>query len=91
MTVKSSVSLTDEQHRFTAHLVEAGAYGSVSAVVQQGLELLRQRIERDNAEYAALKELLHERVTHRPVTGDEMDSRIARLVAERRRLHGLEA
>lgn len=91
MTVKSSVSLTDEQHRFAARLVEAGAYGSVSAVVQQGLELLRERIDRENAEYAALKELLHERMALRPVTGDEMDSRIARLVAERRRAHGVDA
>ena len=36
MTVKSSISLTDEQHSFARELVDAGRYSSVSAVLQQG-------------------------------------------------------
>ena len=41
MAVKFSISLTDEQHRFAKELVEAGRYSSVSAVRQQGIDLLR--------------------------------------------------
>ncbi|MCY3846434.1 MAG: type II toxin-antitoxin system ParD family antitoxin, partial [Acidobacteria bacterium] len=39
MTIKSSVSLSDEQHAFARALVETGRYASVSAVLQQGLDL----------------------------------------------------
>jgi len=48
MTVKSSISLTDEQHSFAKELVEAGRYLSVSAVLQQGIDLLRQRMQDDD-------------------------------------------
>lgn len=43
MTVKSSISLTDDQHAFAKTLVDAGRFASVSAVLQQGVELLRLR------------------------------------------------
>ena len=49
MAVKSSVSLTDQQHAFAKALVEAGRYASLSAVLQQGVDLL---------EHEALRELL---------------------------------
>ena len=45
MTVKSSISLSDEQHTFARALVEAGRYASFSAVLQQGVDLLRQHME----------------------------------------------
>ena len=45
VTVKSSISLTDEQHAFARALVEAGRYASLSAVLQQGVDLLRQRMD----------------------------------------------
>ena len=38
MTVKSSISLTDEQHAFARALVEAGRYASLSAVLQRGVD-----------------------------------------------------
>ena len=49
VTVKSSISLTDEQHAFARALVEAGRYSSLSAVLQQGVDLLRQRMGRRGA------------------------------------------
>ena len=61
MTVKSSISLTDEQHAFAKDLVEAGRYSSVSAVLQQGIDLLRQRVQDDDLQRAALKALLDQR------------------------------
>lgn len=45
MSVKSSISLTDQQDAFARSLVESGRYSSMSSVLQQGLELLRQKTE----------------------------------------------
>ena len=53
VTVKSSGSLTDEQHAFARALVEAGRYSSLSAVLQQGVDLLRQRLDAEALETAA--------------------------------------
>jgi antitoxin ParD1/3/4 len=61
MTVKTSVSLTDSQEAFARELVELGRYPSLSAVLQHGLELLRQEREMDEAELAALRTLLKTR------------------------------
>ena len=43
MVIKSSVSLRDDQHAFAKALVVAGRFPSVSAVLQQGLDLLQQQ------------------------------------------------
>ena len=41
VTIKSSISLTDEQYAFARALVEVGRCASPSAVLQQGVDLLR--------------------------------------------------
>ena len=89
MTVKSSISLTDEQHAFAKALVEAGRYASLSAVLQQGVELLRQRTDAEDLETAALRALLSHRREGAFVDAREMDTRLARLIADRRRAHGI--
>ena len=53
LTVKSSIALTDEQHTFARALVEVGRYSSLSAVLQQGVDLLRQRMDAEELETAA--------------------------------------
>ena len=45
MTVKSSISLTDEQDAFARQLVEKGRFPSVSAALQQGVELSLNEIK----------------------------------------------
>lgn len=89
MTVKSSVSLTDEQHAFARALVDTGRYSSLSAVLQQGVDLLRQRLDADELETAALRELLSRRRKGEFVGAERMDSRLARMIADKRRIHGL--
>ena len=89
MTVKSSISLTDEQHAFARSLVEAGRFGSLSAVLQQGVDLLRQRIDADELATAALRELLSRRRTGEFVGPERMDSRLNRMIADKRRDHDL--
>ena len=89
MTVKSSISLTDEQHAFARALVEAGRYPSLSAVLQQGVDLLRRRMDAEALETEALREILSRRRRGAFVDAKEMDARLDRMVAGKRRAHGL--
>ena len=89
MAVKSSISLTDEQHAFARALVEAGRYASVSAVLQQGVELLRQRSDAEELEIAALRELLSRRRKDERVSAERMDTRLGSMIADKRRAHGV--
>ncbi len=89
MTIKSSVSLTDQQHAFARTLVDAGRYSSVSAVLQQGLDLLRRRLEDEELERTALREVLARRRKREFVTAERMDRRLADVIATKRRSHGL--
>ena len=91
MTVKSSISLTDEQHSFARELVEAGRYASVSAVLQQGIDLLRQRMQDDDLHRTALKALLDQRSAGPFVSGAKIDKTIARMITERRRAHAVQS
>ncbi|WRH62591.1 MAG: type II toxin-antitoxin system ParD family antitoxin [Fuscovulum sp.] len=68
MTVKSSISLTDAQDAFVRRLVAEGRYSSVSAVLQQGLELLR----RDSEATDALRTLLQQRQSEPSISAEEM-------------------
>lgn len=43
MSVKSSISLTDQQDAFARSLVESGRYSSMSSVLQQGLDCFAKR------------------------------------------------
>lgn len=61
MTVKTSISLTDEQEAYARHLVEKGQYSSLSAVLQRGLDMLRQKNELHEAELEALRTLIDQR------------------------------
>ena len=61
MSVKASISLTDSQDAFARTLVAEGRYASLSAVLQQGLELLRHQTETAALETDALRALLADR------------------------------
>lgn len=85
MTVKSSISLTDEQHAFARELVSAGRYASVSAVVAQGIELLKARVGAEATEIEALKLLLEERRRGAFVSSEAMGKRLTAMVERKRR------
>jgi antitoxin ParD1/3/4 len=89
MTVKTSVSISDQQDAFARRLVEEGRYSSVSAVVQQGLELLREQTERNEAELAALRALLDERRKGPFLTMEESHAQIQEMVANVKASYGL--
>lgn len=85
MGVKSSISLSDQQDAFARRLVEQGRYSSVSAVIQNGLDLLRQRTEAEEVETAALKALLLARSQEGFVSAMDMDGRLAAMIDGKRR------
>ncbi|RAH97245.1 type II toxin-antitoxin system ParD family antitoxin [Acuticoccus sediminis] len=90
MTVKSSISLSDEQHAFARALVSSGRYSSVSAVLAQGLELLKARSEAETLETEALRLLLEERRRGPFVSAGEMGDRLTAMVERKRRDAGLQ-
>ena len=83
MTVKSSISLSDQQDRFARSLVESGKYPSLSSVLQHGLELLRQKTEAEELEMAALRQLVDQRLTGPRVPSADMDTRIEQMIAQK--------
>ena len=61
MTFKTSISLTDDQEAYARGLVENGQYSSLSAVLQRGLDMLRQENDLHEAELEALRTLIDRR------------------------------
>ena len=89
MTVKSSISLTDRQYAFARTLVDDGRYTSISAVLQQGIDLLQQRLDAEELERRALSEVLLRRQAGEFVPAEEMDARLKRMIADKKRSRGV--
>jgi antitoxin ParD1/3/4 len=87
MTVKTSISLSDQQAAFARKLVEEGRYASISAVIQHGLD--RLQMERD-AETEALRALLQERAMGPFVSNDLGKLGTAQMLARKRAALGLD-
>ena len=90
MSVKSSISLTKQQDEFVRAQVESGRYPSASSVLQQGLELLRQKTELEAAEIEALRTLVERRMQSTPISAEEMGRRVDAMIERKRREHGLD-
>lgn len=88
MSVKASISLSEQQDAFARGLVRQGRYASVSAVIQRVLEMLREETEARDAELAALRALCEARATGDFVTLEEGRASTDAIIAARRRLHG---
>ena len=89
MVVKTSVSISTQQDAFARKLVEDGRFSSVSAVVQHGLELLREQTETKDAELEALRALIAERRAGEFLSRDESDRQIDELIASKKASYGL--
>ncbi len=91
MSVKSSISLTDQQDAFARSLVDAGRYSSLSSVLQQGLELLRQKTEAEAAETEGLRILIQRRLEGSKIPATEMEDRIEDMIERKRRAFRVES
>ncbi len=84
MTVKTSISLTDQQEAYARSLVESGRFSSLSAVLQSGLELLRAETEAKDAELAALRALLDDRAKGPFISANEFSERVEQMIERKR-------
>jgi antitoxin ParD1/3/4 len=89
MSVKTSVSISQQQESFARRMVEEGRYSSLSAVVQRGLELVREETELKEAEIEALRALIAERRAGEFVSIEEGRERTEALIAAKRARYGL--
>lgn len=89
MSIKASVSISNQQDIFARKLVEEGRYASLSAVVQRGLELVRQETELKEAEFAVLQDLLDNRRQGGFVSVEEGEKQTAAMMADRKSAYGL--
>lgn len=89
MTIKTTVSFSEDQGAFVERLITSGRFPSRSAVFQAGLERLRRDVEDEEIERNALRTLLAERRAEAPIDGAEMDARLDALFADAERRHGV--
>ena len=85
MSVKASISLTEAQEAYARDLVAQGRYPSLSAVLQQGLELLREQSRTTDA----LREVLDRRRAGPFVSPDEGRQTTRDMIARKRADRGL--
>lgn len=85
MTVKPTVSLTDQGYDFAKSLVESGKFASVSAVMQYGLHLVKREEEEHRARLDAIRADLERRLREPVLSADEMDGELEHLMSRKRR------
>jgi antitoxin ParD1/3/4 len=90
MTVKTSVSLSDQQAAFARKLVEEGRYASISAVIQHGLDRLQMEREAEMTDVEALRAVLQERAKGPFVTNEKAKAETAAMLARKRAALGLD-
>jgi len=83
MTVKPTVSLTDQGHAFARSLVASGRFASLSAVIQHGLGLIERDEQEHQARLDAIRADLDRRAAGPFLTTEEMDARLAQWRADR--------
>lgn len=89
MTVKASVSLSPQQAEFARKLVEDGHFPSLAAVVERGLDLVREETETREEDVAALRSLIERRRQGRFLSEAESHERIEAMIAAKKAEYGL--
>jgi len=89
MSIKASVSMSNQQEAFVRRLVEDGRFSSASAVVQRGLDLLRAETEREEAELEALRTFFQDRRDGPFESSEAARARTRGMIARKRASRGL--
>ncbi|WP_434730654.1 type II toxin-antitoxin system ParD family antitoxin [Rhizobium binae] len=85
MEAGGECAICHKQDAFARSLVESGWDSSMSSVLQQGLELLRQKMESEAVETAALRDFVQRRLKGPMISTTEMESRVEAMIERRRR------
>jgi antitoxin ParD1/3/4 len=89
MTVKASVSLSPQQEEFARKLVEDGHFPSLAAVVERGLDLVREETEMREEDVEALRALVERRRKGPFLSEAETHERIEAMIAAKKAEYGL--
>lgn len=89
MTVKISISLTDQQAAYARKQVEEGRFPSTSAVIQQALEAKRREDEEYEEWKAGFFEMMAERAKGPHISTEAFEERVDNMLAEERARLGL--
>lgn len=89
MSVKTSVSMSEQQDAFIRDLVDQGRFSSASAVVQHGIELLRRQTELQEAELNALRGFFADRRDGPFEDADAARAATQGMIARKRRARGV--
>lgn len=89
MTVKASVSLSPQQAEFARKLVEDGHFPSLAAVVERGLDLVREETEMREEDVEALRSLVERRRQGRFLSEEESRVQIEEMIARKKVEYGL--
>lgn len=89
MTVKASVLLSPQQAEFARKLVEDGHFPSLAAVVERGLDLVREETEMREEDVEALRALVERRRQGRFLSEAESHERIEAMIAAKKAEYGL--
>lgn len=73
MTVKTTVSLTDQAYALARQLVEEGRFASISAVVQHGLASVQRENEAHQARLDAIRADLDRRAAQESLSVEDVD------------------
>ena len=84
MTVKPTISLTDQAHEFAKSLVESGKFASLSAVMQHGLQLVEREEAEHQARLDAIRADLGRRAETASISTEDMDRQLADWRRDRR-------
>ncbi|EAR49718.1 hypothetical protein OG2516_15894 [Oceanicola granulosus HTCC2516] len=90
MTVKISVSISDQQAAYARRQVAEGRAASTSAVIQQALEAKRQEDELFEEQRAAFLAMMRERMDGPHVPLETFRGMVDDMLADKRRLYGLD-
>ena len=84
MTVKTAISLTDDQEAYARSLVKSGQFPSLGAVLQRGLDSLRRERDLHDAGLAALRALIDRRRAGPLLDLDATDAETAAMLTRQR-------
>ena len=89
MSVKASISISEQQDSFARSLVQEGRYSSVSAVIQHSLDLLKAKADRETTELDVLRAFVADRLDG-PFESSDIARRATQdMIARKRQAHGL--
>jgi len=84
MTVKPTISLTDQAYGFAKTLVNNGKFASLSAVMQYGILLIQREEAEHQAHLEAIRSDLDQRAAKPSMSTEDMNKRLAAWRARRK-------